>query len=142
MQMIESLYFSHPFWVWMGVGAVLLVIELTTGSGWLLWASACAGLMALLMLTPIDIGWAGDIVAYAVLTIVATLISRRFMPGRAHHRPDINDRTRELLGKTGLAVGAFHGRAGRVLVDGSEWAAELDDGDPPAAGGKIEVVRV
>ena len=56
--------------------------------------------------------------------------------------PDINDRTGQLLGKTGLAVGAFQGGAGRVLVDGAEWEAELDDGEAPAPGGRVEVLRV
>lgn len=142
MDSITTLYFTHPFWMWMGLAAVLLALELPTATGWLLWPSACAGLMALFKLTGIVLGWPGDLALYAVVTIVATIISRRFMPKRAHHEPDINDRTSALLGKHGLAVGAFHKGAGRVLVDGAEWDAEVEGADQPGAGGKVEVVRV
>ncbi|MDB5452331.1 MAG: NfeD family protein, partial [Caulobacteraceae bacterium] len=138
----ENLYFSHPFWVWLAVGAILLAIELPTGTGWLLWPSACAAVMAVLTLGGLRFGWGGEVALYAGLTIVTTLASRRFSPKRGAQGPDINDRTSQLLGKTGLAVGAFSGGAGRVLVDGAEWDAELDAGEAPAAGGKVEVVRV
>jgi membrane protein implicated in regulation of membrane protease activity len=142
MDSVQNLYFTHPFWVWMGIAAVLLALELPTATGWLLWPSACAGLMALFKLTGVVLGWPGDVALYAVLTIVATVVSRRFMPKRAHDEPDINDRTLALLGKQGLAVGAFDKGSGRVLVDGAEWDADIEAGEAPSAGGKVEVVRV
>ena len=54
-----------------------------------------------------------------------------------HDLPDINDRTGDLLGKTGLAVSS-----GRVLVDGAEWDAEVEFGEPLQPGGQVEVIRV
>ena len=142
MQLIQDLYFTHPFWVWLAIAAILLAAELPTGTGWLLWPSACAGLLALFSLTGLEIGWAGDVALYAVLTIATTLASRKFMPPRAQTGPDINDRSQELVGKTGQAVGAFVDGSGRVLVDGAEWEAELDNGEAPSPGARVRVVRV
>jgi membrane protein implicated in regulation of membrane protease activity len=142
MDVLTDFTLAHPFWIWVAVGAVLLAIELPTGTGWLLWPSACAFVVAVMALVGVPASLTAQVAVYAVLTIVTTLLSRRFMPRRAHTSPDINDRTSQLLGKTGLAVGAFQGGAGRVLVDGAEWEAELDDGQAPAPGGKVEVVRV
>jgi inner membrane protein len=142
MQFISDLYFSHPFWVWLAVAAILLAIELPTGSGWLLWPAASAALMALLTLVGVRLGWGGEVVLFAAVSLAATLVSRRFMPKRRHDLPDINDRTGDLLGKTGLAVSAFNGGAGRVLVDGAEWDAEVEFGEAPQPGSKVEVVRV
>jgi membrane protein implicated in regulation of membrane protease activity len=142
MGALESLYFSHPFWIWMAVAAIFLAVELPTGTGWLLWPSACAALMGVLMLTGVRLGFGGEIALYAALTAVATLVSRRFFPRKPHTTPDINDRTGALIGKTGQAVAAFHDGRGRVLVDGAEWDAEIEFGDAPAAGGTVEVVRV
>jgi membrane protein implicated in regulation of membrane protease activity len=147
MQLIENLYFSHPFWVWLAIAAIFLATELPTATGWLLWPSACAAVMAVLMLGGLRLGWGGELALYAGLTIATTLASRVFAPKRAAAGPDINDRTSQLLGKTGLAVGPFTGGSGRVLVDGAEWDAELEtgaqaSGEEPLAGGKVEVVRV
>jgi membrane protein implicated in regulation of membrane protease activity len=36
-------------------------------------------------------------------------------------------------------VSAFQGGDGRVLIDGKEWAAELDGGETLAAGAEVEV---
>lgn len=142
MQSIAQLYFDHPFWVWLALAAVLLALELPTSTGWLLWPSASAAAVALWTLTGVRLGWGGEVALYAVLTIVTTLASRRFMPRRADPSPDINDRSGQLPGKTGTAVDAFKDGSGRVLVDGAEWDAEIEFGDAPAPGARIEVVRV
>ena len=142
MTFLSDLYFSHPFWVWLAVAAILLAIELPTGSGWLLWPAASAVLVGVLTLAGVRLGWGGEVVLFALVALGTTLLSRRFMPKRSSNLPDINDRTGELLGKTGLAVSAFKGGSGRVLVDGAEWDAELEFGEPPEVGAKIEVVRV
>jgi hypothetical protein len=39
-------------------------------------------------------------------------------------------------------VAAFTNGAGRVFIDGKEWAAELDGEVVPPAGAKVEVVSV
>jgi len=39
-------------------------------------------------------------------------------------------------------VGPFAGRAGRVFIDGKEWAAELSEGEGLEAGSRVEVVGV
>jgi inner membrane protein len=137
MAFFSELYASHPFWLWLALAAVLLACELPTGTGWLLWPAASAAVVAVLTLAGLRLGWPVEIALFALLTIVSTLISRRFMPKRRHDLPDINDRTGDLLGKTGTAVSA-----GRVLVDGAEWEAEVEFGEPLQPGGKVEVVRV
>jgi inner membrane protein len=51
-------------------------------------------------------------------------------------------RWRAALGHHGRAVCAFEGRAGRVFIDGKEWAAELDEGEALDAGSRAEVIGV
>ena len=144
MQLVQDLYFTHPFWVWLAVAAILLAAELPTGTGWLLWPSASAGVLAILTLTGIELGWAADVALWATLTIAATLISRKFLPKRMGGGPahDINDRAHDLVGKTGQTIDGLESGFGRVLVDGAEWEAVLEGGEPPAAGGRIKVVKV
>jgi len=133
---------ANPFWVWAAAGAALLAVEIATGSGWLLWPAASAGVVAILSLVlPMD--WLQATGLFAVLTIVSTFAARRFMKRlRGHTGHDINDNVARLVGHHGKAVGAFAGRAGRVFIDGKEWAAELDDGGAVEAGAEVEVTGV
>ena len=116
---------------------------MATGSGWLLWPSASAGAVAVLVCFA-GLGLPQAVLAFAVLTIASTVLARRYLPHRLLHHPgeDINDNVARLVGCQGRVVGAFHGRAGRVFIDGKEWAAELDDGDQLEAGSRVEVTGV
>ena len=42
MPTLIALYAAHPFWVWMAAAAVLLALEIVTGSGYLLWPAVAA----------------------------------------------------------------------------------------------------
>lgn len=142
MDSILGIVADQPFWIWAGLAAALLAAEIATGSGWLLWATASAGVTAVIvaLLAP---NTPTAVVVFAALTIASTLLARRYLP-RAADAPggDINDNVSRLLGHSGSAVQAFKGRAGRVFVDGKEWAAELSDGEGLEAGARVEVVGV
>lgn len=138
---MAAFYAEHTLWAWMIVAGVILAIEVVTGSGWLLWPAACAAAIGLLSLLNLPIGMAGEVAAFSILTIATTLLARRFIPdGRLRPGPDINNRMGDLVGQRGRIIGAFLGREGRVLVDGSEWDAEME-GEAPV-GDMVEVVSV
>jgi len=142
MDGLMSFYAAHPFWVWLAVGAIFLAIEVATGTGWLLWPAASAGLVGLLTLAvqpglPIELG------LFAVLTIATTYFARRFLrPVLDAHNADLNDPALRLVGRDGEALEDFANGKGRVFVDGKEWAAVASDGGAPAAGQKVSVVAV
>ena len=131
---------QHPFALWMAIGAVLLAVEVATGSGWLLWPAASAAIMGLVGLV-----WQFDQnmqwVIFAVLTIVTTLAGRHFFP-RAGAGGDINDTRSRLAGLDGVAAGDFQDGRGRVFVDGKEWAAQQQGGASLESGMKVIVVGV
>jgi hypothetical protein len=140
--MIHDFYMLHPLWSWLTVAAVLLACEVATGTGWLLWPSASAAVTALVAYATRKLGLPGEAVVFAILTIVSTLAAKKLLPKKTlQPGPDINDRAGDLVGKVGKAVGAFAGGQGRVMVDGAEWAAEVQ-GDLPHAGDRVEVLRV
>jgi membrane protein implicated in regulation of membrane protease activity len=136
---MAEFYAAHPLWTWMIVAGVLLAAEVATGSGWLLWPAASAALVGLLTPAGLPIGWEGELAVFSVLTIASSLLAHRFIPDfRLRSGPDINDRTGDLVGKTGMVTSAFSEGHGRVLVDGAEWQAEADD----APTGKVVVEQV
>lgn len=142
MDTIAGLYAAQPFWIWVGLAAGLLGIEVLTGSGWLLWAAASAGVSAVVV-AALDINLPTTLLVFAVLTMVSTLLARRYVPRDASGPgADINDNIGRLVGHEGSAVVAFARGAGRVAIDGKEWAAELDEGEALEAGAPVRVIGV
>lgn len=143
MEALAGLVAAQPFWLWAALAAVLLTLEVLSGSGWLLWPAASAGATALLVAVA-SVGTPVALLAFSVLTLVSTLAARRIFPRRprTHDGSDINDNVARLVGHRGWAARAFDGGAGRVSIDGKEWAAELDDGEALEAGAAVEVVSV
>lgn len=140
MTWLTDLYATHPFWIWLAIAAAFLVAEVSTGTGWLLWPAACAGLLALLTFV-LPGGAAIHLAVWATLTIVTTVTARRFIPRNiSGGGPDINDNIGRLVGHQGAVVEAFRNGEGRVFVDGKEWAAVAEDGAAPALDDKVRVV--
>jgi membrane protein implicated in regulation of membrane protease activity len=139
MEMITDFYAAHPFWTWMAFAAALLAIEVSTGSGYLLWASGSAAVIALL--TPVlPGGFATELGLFAGMTVVTSLLGERFVPRGMASGPDINDNFGRLVGKHGIAVTAFERGRGRVSIDGKEWAAMVEAGDEPLLDQRVEVI--
>jgi len=142
MESILGIVADQPFWIWAGLAAALLAAEVATGSGWLLWATASAAATAVIVAL-LEPNSPTAVLVFAGLTMVSTLLARRYLP-RPADAPggDINDNVARLVGHSGSAVQAFERRAGRVFIDGKEWPAELDDGDTLEAGARVEVTGV
>jgi membrane protein implicated in regulation of membrane protease activity len=139
---IAGLYLMHASWLWLAVGAALLAVEGVTGSGWLLWPAASAGVVAALVAVwglPVPVA----VLVFAVLVIISTFTARRYLPRRfvASGR-DINDNIGRLVGHEGRVAAAFRAGEGRVFVDGKEWAAELEGAETLEAGARVTVSAV
>lgn len=138
MDGLVDFYGTHSFWVWVAIAAALLAFEVAAGSGWLLWPSASAAVMAFVSLFTHNA--ALEIGLFGALTIVTTLTARKFWPKEAPRPSDINDNVARLVGHRGRVAMAFVGGAGRVMIDGKEWAADSEDGEPLEIETIVEVV--
>lgn len=138
---LAEIFADHPFWVWAAVAAGLLAVEVVSGSGWLLWPAASAAAVALLRLV-FDLPIVTELMIFAGLTIVSTLLARRYFPRSAVEGADINDNIGRLIGQEAEAVQAFSRGHGRVAIDGKEWAAELEEGETLARGAAVQVTGV
>ena len=142
MDQAEALFFANPYWSWIAIGAMFLIGELMTGSGWLLWPAGAAAVGAVITYLT-RLSWPLQIVLFVVVAVVATYVGRRFLRPVPKDKGDINDQTRRLIGKQGEVAAPFQSGQGRVFVDGAEWIAELEPGQtPPEPGARVEVVAV
>ncbi len=141
MEWVSDLYAAQPFWIWLAIAAVILVIEATIGSEWLLWPAVAAGVVAVLTAVGLPLGVVGEIIVFAALTLIGTVFARRLIKRINPPEGDINDRDSRLVGQKARVVQAFVDNHGRIFVSGAEWQAELiGQGVPqPLAGDNVIV---
>lgn len=127
MDAVIDIYNNQPFWIWLAIGVLLLAVEAALSTEWLLWPAVAAGIVAVLTALGLQIGFAGEVGAFAVLTVVSTLFSRRLIQKvNPDDKPDVNDRESRLIGQRARVVESFVDGRGRVFVSGAEWAAEME----------------
>lgn len=142
MGAILDIYAAQPFWIWLAVGVLLLAIEASLSTEWLLWPAVAAGVVAVLTALGLRMGLAVEVGLFAGLTVLATALSRRLIKRvNPEDHPDINDRDLRLVGQRARVVQAFVEGRGRVFVSGAEWVA-LIDGDAPPVGDSVVVDRL
>ncbi|MBA4806118.1 NfeD family protein [Brevundimonas sp.] len=141
MSFVADLYAAQPFWIWLAVGVLLLAVESMFSTEWLLWPAVSAGLVAVMTAVGVRLGLPGEVAVFAVLTVIATIMSRRLIQKANSGGVDINDRNGRLIDQRARVVEAFIDGRGRVFVSGSEWPAVIE-GDAPPVGQDVIVYGV
>lgn len=131
MGALINIYAAQPFWLWLAIGVVLLAIEASVSTEWLLWPAVSAGVVAVICALGLRLGFAGEAGLFAVLTLASTLASRKLVQRvNPDEYPDINDRDDRLVGQRARVVESFIDGRGRVFVSGAEWPAVIDGASP------------
>lgn len=117
-------------WHWIALCLVLLAAEAMTGSSYLLWPAAAAGVTSLLALVmPGD--WPLQTAFFAGAAIVLTIYGRRIVRGRWLAPNDVetlNERGAQLVGAVGEAAGDFSHGVGSIRLGDTIWRAQtLED---------------
>ncbi|VXB52743.1 NfeD family protein [Brevundimonas sp. G8] len=141
MLSLADLYAAQPFWIWLAIGVLLLAVEAMFSTEWLLWPAVSAGVVAVMTAAGVRLGLPGEVAVFAVLTVIATLLSRRLIAKANPDGPDINDRDSRLIGQRARVVEAFVSGRGRVFISGAEWPAEVE-GEAPVEGQDVVVTRI
>ena len=119
-------------WHWVGLGIVLLTLEVAVGTFDLLWVSIGAFLtavFALIIPEPIG-GWQGQLTFFGVAALAFVISGRTLFKGlrRAPStHPNLNDRTANMIGQRGEAATSFDGGQGKVKIGDTVWLAKQAD---------------
>ena len=128
------------WWHWAILAGALIVVEML-GAGGFLMGIAVSGLLLALLTALTPMGWALQIMVFAVLAAVLSFVYiKRFRSfNEQTDRPELNNRLAQLVGSRGevVAVGAAHPK---VKIGDSLWSVEI--GCEVAVGDKIEVTAV
>jgi len=127
---------------WAILGIALILVELATASSYLLWPGLAALLVALLhYLVPLPP--AAQYLAFAALSVVMTLVGRRYYnPRRVHsEEPGLNQLAHRHIGKKLVLDEDAVGNQGVVRIGDSRWRVEITDGSGLTRGTLVEVVE-
>lgn len=116
-------------WHWLALGLICLAAEAMTGSSYLLWPAAAAGLTALLAAIMPGDGQT-QTAFFAAAAIVLTLFGRRIVRERwlaPSENESLNERGAQLVGAIGEAAADFAHGSGSVKLGDTIWRAQTSE---------------
>ncbi len=132
--------FAGP-WFWWIVAAALLLAEMAMPGFFMLWLAVAAALTGIVDVI-LHLSWAGEILTFAVLSVLSVLASWRFvMQGRnsKSDSPHLNQKHGSFVGKSYILNTAIINGSGKIKVEDALWDV---DGDDAVAGTRVKVIGV
>ncbi|MDL2351693.1 MAG: NfeD family protein [Pseudomonadota bacterium] len=120
-----------PHWVWLALGLVLAVGEMTIPGVFLIWMAGAAVITGVVTwVLPISVPL--QVVLFAVLSVAAVFTGRNWLRANpiVGADPMMNDRGGRAVGETVLVTQVIEGGEGRVKLGDSEWIAKGPDAEP------------
>jgi len=130
----------EPHYAWLTIALVLAVAEMAIPGVFLIWMAGAALITGLLSWA-VPIGVPVQIVIFAVLSILAVFMGRRYLVRHpvVSADPLMNRRGDRAVGEMVVVTQAIVGGAGRVRLGDSEWLAR---GADATAGTRLTVTGV
>ncbi|MHB1949235.1 MAG: NfeD family protein [Gammaproteobacteria bacterium] len=138
---MHNLLHQLIFWYWFGLAAILLILELLTGSGFLLGIGVSAAIVGcVLYIFPI-LSPVAQLLGFAILAVLSTVSWRSYLkknPARTD-RPTLNRRGAQYVGRVFTLDKPVVNGIGVVHIDDTMW--RLHCADLPA-GSRIVITGV
>jgi len=114
---------------WFAIAGLLLVLELMTGTLYLLFIAVAALAVSVLNWVGPDISWETDLVLFFVLSTALLLVGHYVIKPRLREEAadGLNEPAHALVGRRARAVADFQTGEGRVKLGDTEWRARTDD---------------
>ena len=132
----------HPeFWHWLVLGLVFVTIEPFVPGTFFLWMGISAAIAGLLVWVLPAVAFETQVLAFAVLSIVTILVSRRYLARYpiVSEQPLLNRRAEQYVGRVFTLQEPIVNGRGRLQVDDTVWRVE---GEDCPAGTAVEVTGV
>ena len=117
------------FWHWWILAGVLLILELTAPAFFFLWLGIAAAATGLLLLVFPSLPLESQLVLFAVLSVVAVIVWRRYREANpvTSDQPNLNRRGEQYKGRIFTLEKAIENGVGKVTVDDSTWRVKGPD---------------
>jgi inner membrane protein len=126
-------------WHWFGLAIFLLILELLSGSGFLLWvagAAVCTGIYVAISPTVL---WTVQGAIFSGLALVVCLLWKLYWQ-RVSNVPEgrhLNQRAEQYLGQTYFLSEPILGGRGKIVIQGTPWQVI---GDDLPLGSQVEII--
>ncbi len=120
--------FELTAWHWLSIAVAMLVLEMFSGTVYLLWISFAAAATALLMWA-FDLGWEAQVSLFTIVSILSVLAWHQYDKKRdkTPTRPLLNKRGHQYIGRTFQLSHAIENGVGKINVDDSSWKVKGAD---------------
>jgi membrane protein implicated in regulation of membrane protease activity len=111
------------FWDWLGLGTVLLILEVFGAGGYLLWIGVAAAAVGILTFIFADMPWTVQFLLFALLSVLTAVYwwRRQRSVVRPSDQPGLNMRGQELIGRTFMVHDAIVDGRGKIKVGDGVW---------------------
>lgn len=140
MDEFVGFFWEIEFWHWWAFAIVLVAIEAFVASTLLLWPGISAAILGFVVLIRPDFDWRYQILLFAVLSLVSTVLWLRWLrmrPIKSDH-PNLNTRGRSYVGRRVTLTEPLSDGRGRVQIDDTWWQVSADG--PLDKGVEVEVI--
>lgn len=129
------------FWHWWILAGLLLILELTAPAFFFLWLGIAAAAVGLIMLVFPGLSLETQLVLFAVASIVAIFMWRKYRESRPiiTDQPHLNRRGQQYIGRVFTLNSPIKNGEGKVTVDDSTWRVK---GPDMPTGTTIKVVGI
>ena len=130
---------SLGIWNWFILAVVLLVLELLAPGAFMLWLGIAAVLVGLISLA-VDWPWQAQIITFAVLSLVAILVWRRYARRveKPVDRPFLNQRAHGYVGRVFTLEKPIVDGVGTIRIDDTVWRVS---GPDCPAGSRVRIAQ-
>lgn len=122
----------EPHWLWLGLGLLLAIGEMTLPGVFLIWMAGSAVITGLVswMVPTLSMPWL--VLLFAVLSMVSVFVGRNYLRSNPVEEadPGMNDRGARSLGEVVVVSEVIADGRGRVKLGDSEWLAHGPDAEP------------
>ena len=135
MEFLQNL----SFWDWLGLGTVLLILEVFGAGGYLLWMGVAAAAVGVLTFVLPAMAWTVQFLLFAVLSVMTAVYwwRRQRTVNRPSDQPGLNMRGQELIGRTFIVHDAIVEGRGKIKVGDGVW---IVTGPDTSVGSQVRVI--
>ncbi|MFP3943502.1 MAG: NfeD family protein [Alphaproteobacteria bacterium] len=135
---------AMPWWAWLALAGILLIIEVLAPTTFFLWPALAALAVSGLVALPPHLPWWAQLLTFAGLTVAFGWLGPRVFPHRkvVSDAPLLNRRAEQYLGWTVTVAQEFVEGRGKVRVGDTLWSARAADGSNHPAGTSVVVTSV
>ena len=125
---ILTFFADQPGWAWLIVAVILFVLDVLAPGFYMVWFGlAAAAVGVLVFAVPMETNW--QILAFCGACVIFLMIGRALWSGEGHasDKPLLNQRARQLIGRTFALTAPIHGGRGRIAAGDGVWIVRGPD---------------